>query len=187
MDKQQRLLNSAHDLFLTKGFKATSIADIANDANVAVGTFYNFYESKTAIFLQIYNSENERVKTEIINSLNLTDEPLSLVRKLVHEIISRSQNNLILQEWFTNPKLNTLIAKTNQNAIEDSLIYTTFIQLIDNWKKRDLLAQDMTKERILSLFNALIVIDFHQSEVTTTDYVQVLDDLIIGMLRVILK
>lgn len=187
MDKQQRLLASAHDLFLTKGFKSTSIADIAADAEVAVGTFYNFYDSKTAIFLQVYTAENERVKTQIIAELNLDNHPLAVVRKLVHEIISQSEDNLILQEWFTNQKLNALIAKDNQNAVEDSLVYTTFVKLIDNWQKRGLVSAGMTKERILDLFNALIVVDFHQSEINTTNYVQVLDDLITGMLKVILK
>lgn len=187
MDKQQRLLSSAHDLFLKQGFKSTNIAEIATAADVAVGTFYNFYDSKTAIFLQVYNSENERVKANIISKLDLNAAPLPLVKKLVQEILEQSKDNLILQEWFTNPKLNRLISKNNKNAVEESLVYTTFIKLVDSWRDRDLIAPDMTKERILSLFNALTVVDFHQSEIATDDYFQLLDDLITGILKVILK
>ncbi|MDT6979659.1 TetR/AcrR family transcriptional regulator [Levilactobacillus zymae] len=187
MEKQQQLLTAAYHLFKTKGFKATSIAEIAAAAQVAVGTFYNFYDSKAAIFLQIYTAENERVKANIIAAVDLDADPLPLVRQVVHEIMVQSQDNLILQEWFKNPKLNALIAQTAPSAVEDSLVYTTFVRLLDRWQARGLLAPGMTQARGLNLFNALIVVDFHQSEVTTTDYAQVLDDLITGMLAVILK
>jgi len=50
-----------------------------------------------------------------------------------------------------------------------------------------LLAAGMSKERVISLFNALTVVDFHQSEIQTDDYFQVLNDLINGILQIILK
>ena len=71
-EKQTRLFTAAHDLFLTQGFKHTSIAEIAARADVAVGTFYNFYPSKTAIFIQVYNAENERTKGEILAAIVLS-------------------------------------------------------------------------------------------------------------------
>ncbi|MDO4490308.1 MAG: TetR/AcrR family transcriptional regulator [Lachnospiraceae bacterium] len=51
-NKQQKfenLLNSAQELFLSKGVEETSISDITNNANVAKGTFYLYFRDKTAI------------------------------------------------------------------------------------------------------------------------------------------
>jgi len=186
-DKQQRLFTAARDLFLAQGFKATSIADIAAKADVAVGTFYNFYQSKTAIFIAVYNEENERVKLAIINQIDLTGAPVTVVQTVLQQIFTQSTNNRILQEWFSNPKLNAIIAKTNQDIVADSVVYATLMVLITDWQQRELLAPGMTQDRILSLFNALTVVDFHQSEVQTADYFQLVSDLITGILRVILK
>ena len=51
-NKQQKLdalLQSAYDLFLTKGIEKTSISDIAGAAGVAKGTFYLYFEDKYEI------------------------------------------------------------------------------------------------------------------------------------------
>ena len=65
MDKKQSLKTAAYEVFSKKGYKATGISEIARQAGVAVGSFYNYYESKEAIFLDIYIDENNRflVKT----------------------------------------------------------------------------------------------------------------------------
>ncbi|NLR09713.1 MULTISPECIES: TetR/AcrR family transcriptional regulator [Lactobacillaceae] len=186
-EKQERLFTAAHDLFLTQGFKHTSIAEIAARADVAVGTFYNFYPSKAAIFIQVYNAENERTKAEILAAVDLDAAPADLVKAIIHQIFIQSANNQILQEWFTNPQLNAKIAETNQNAVEDSLVYATLMKLIDRWQQRDLLKDGLEKDRIISLFNALTVVDFHQSEIQTASYYQLLNDLIAGILLFILK
>ena len=58
MDKKQSLKTAAYEVFSKKGYKATGISEIARQAGVAVGSFYNYYESKEAIFLDIYIDEN---------------------------------------------------------------------------------------------------------------------------------
>lgn len=186
-EKQQRLFTAARDLFLANGFKATSIADIAARANVAVGTFYNFYDAKSAIFLAVYNAENERVKAAILSQTDLDADPATVLRTVVQQIFAQSANNLVLQEWFHNPKLNAHIAQTNQDTLTDSVVYATLLKLIDRWQARGLLADGMTPKRAVNLFNALVVVDFHQNELQSADYFQVLNDLITGILKVVLK
>lgn len=186
-EKQERLFTAAHDLFLNQGFKRTSIAEIASQAGVAVGTFYNFYQSKSDIFVQVYNAENERAKGQILAAVDLDVVPTDLVKTVLHQIFTHSADNQILQEWFTNPKLNALIARNNQSAVEESLVYATLMHLIDCWQDRGLLKDGLSKDRVISLFNALTVVDFHQSEIQTDDYYQLLNDLISGILLFILK
>ena len=50
MDKKQALKSAAYEVFSKKGYKATGISEIARQAHMAVGSFYNYYESKEAIF-----------------------------------------------------------------------------------------------------------------------------------------
>lgn len=47
--KQQALLDSAYDLFTTVGFTRTTIRDIAQNAGVAKGTFYLYFNDKDEI------------------------------------------------------------------------------------------------------------------------------------------
>ena len=41
--KKESLMASAYNLFIKKGINDTSISDIANDAGVAKGTFYLYF------------------------------------------------------------------------------------------------------------------------------------------------
>ena len=59
MDKKQTLKSAAYEVFSKKGYKATGISEIARQAHMAVGSFYNYYESKEAIFLDIYIDEKQ--------------------------------------------------------------------------------------------------------------------------------
>ena len=54
MDKKKILKEAAYEVFSKKGYKATSISEITKHAKMAVGSFYNFYDSKEKIFLDVY-------------------------------------------------------------------------------------------------------------------------------------
>ena len=45
-EKKDALLNTAFELFTTKGIHKTSIADIVEKAGVAKGTFYLYFSDK---------------------------------------------------------------------------------------------------------------------------------------------
>lgn len=45
-ETKKRLMNSAHKLFHQKGFEATSVREIVEDAGYAKGTFYLYFETK---------------------------------------------------------------------------------------------------------------------------------------------
>jgi AcrR family transcriptional regulator len=47
------ILKTARDMFFSRGFDGTTIEAIAEKAEVAVGTVYNYFESKSAIILAI--------------------------------------------------------------------------------------------------------------------------------------
>ena len=49
---KNRLWNPQLMKFFKKGYKATGISEIARQAHMAVGSFYNYYESKEAIFFR---------------------------------------------------------------------------------------------------------------------------------------
>jgi len=47
------ILNAAHDLFLDYGYHGTSMRQIAQEANIALGGIYNHFPSKEDLFLNV--------------------------------------------------------------------------------------------------------------------------------------
>ena len=50
-DKTRRILESATTLFQQQGFESARIEDIAEMAEVSVGTLYNYYQNKGEILV----------------------------------------------------------------------------------------------------------------------------------------
>jgi AcrR family transcriptional regulator len=65
---RQRQLDAAEALFGEKGYYETSIVDITQRAGVALGTFYLYFPSKQAIFHELVEHLNRRLRQELRNS-----------------------------------------------------------------------------------------------------------------------
>ena len=55
--KRKALINAGAKMFSEKGFTETSIKNITDEAAVAVGTFYTYFETKEELLIQIYDFE----------------------------------------------------------------------------------------------------------------------------------
>ena len=52
MDIKSAIFACGKELFSSKGFKKTNIKEIAEQAGIGVGTFYNYYDSKEQLFIE---------------------------------------------------------------------------------------------------------------------------------------
>ncbi|HAP28368.1 MAG TPA: TetR family transcriptional regulator [Achromobacter sp.] len=62
---RQRLLDAAQSIFLSKGFVAASVEDIAEQAGYTRGAFYSNFGSKSELFLQLLKRDHENVMADM--------------------------------------------------------------------------------------------------------------------------
>ena len=60
LEKYDRILDSAYKLFNEKGYFNTTTADISDEANVATGSVYAYFEDKKEIYLKIIEQINKK-------------------------------------------------------------------------------------------------------------------------------
>lgn len=53
LQSRNKILEAAVSLFHQKGYQATAIADIMNEADLGIGTFYNYFTSKEDVLLYL--------------------------------------------------------------------------------------------------------------------------------------
>ena len=51
--RREEIIHAAHKCFVTKGFHATGMADIAREFGMSAGHIYNYFPSKTAIIEEV--------------------------------------------------------------------------------------------------------------------------------------
>lgn len=176
-DKKADILNSGRELFYAKGFKDTNVSDIAKMAGIGVGTFYNYYPSKEELFLEIYIKENEAHKKRLVESMDPNDDPVTLVTKIVTQNISDMNSNLILKEWYNKDlfgKLEKYFYK--QGGIESFAEYSHsgIVELIKKWKTAGKIRDDLDDEMIIAIFNSILYIDLHKSEIGVQHFPQIM-------------
>lgn len=177
LDKKEDILNCGRELFSSKGFKDTNVADITKMAGIGVGTFYNYYPSKEKLFLDIFLEENVKLKKKIMQSVNLEDEPLKVVREVLALNISGMDSNPILRQWYNKDvfgKIERLYREENGISVVD-FVYDSFAETIKKWQNEGKMRKDMDSELIMAIFTAIINIDTHKEEIGLQYFPHLLD------------
>jgi len=76
--KRLQILDGARKLFLTEGFDAASMGDIARAAGVSKGTLYVYFDSKEVLFAELVREEKMR-QANAIFALDLADHDIPAV------------------------------------------------------------------------------------------------------------
>lgn len=63
-DRKQHVIDTAHQLFVEKGFQATSIQDILDYSSISKGTFYNYFSSKNELLMAIFREIQKKFEHE---------------------------------------------------------------------------------------------------------------------------
>ena len=164
MDKKQALKAAAYDIFSKKGYKATGISEIAKQAGVAVGSFYNYYESKEAIFLDIYIDENNRARQAMIDDINWKIDMVELISQIFRQSRHLVASNKILAEWY-NPAIADELH--NYYSSEEGKVGNPFHQFLVKTFTDRMMAEGYSEEKIqdiLQVYNLFYYMDMHITE-----------------------
>ena len=67
----RRLLEQGYKLFSAYGLRKTNIEELAQAAGISKGAFYNFYESKEELFMDVIEQAEIRLRQEILAVIDL--------------------------------------------------------------------------------------------------------------------
>lgn len=165
-DKKTSLYQTAWELFAAKGLKDTSVADITGKAGYSVGTFYNYYASKDKLFLEIMERETGQLMRGILQTLDLNDDPVRLIKRLLALNMEGMLANPILRQWY-NPevsgKIERLFREDGLNTMD--FLYRDFHKLVRQWQREGKMRADIDSGMIMALFGAIIRIGYYKEEV----------------------
>lgn len=185
MDKKAELFRCGRQMFSEYGFKETSVAAIAKAAGLATGTFYLYYESKEALFLDVYNEENIQLKKHILSEVDLTSDPMGTIQRIMQLNYEGILANPILREWYNRDvfsKIEKSFRETNSlNHV--NFLYGDFIEIIRGWQNNGLLRKDIQPEMIMAMFHALIVVETHKEEIGIEFFPELIEQLALFTMR----
>ena len=141
-ERKQELLKIAYNMFLMKGYDNTSIDDIINEAKIAKGTYYYYFESKETTLEEVINM---MINDEVTSAKEILKMPISIPEKLVRIITSlrpkkneqeiqntlNKKDNIVMHEEINNRIIEEAVPLLEQvvmEGIENKIFNCTHIK-----------------------------------------------------------
>jgi len=120
--KRELILEATYDIFVEKGYTNTKIIDIAKRSGIGKGTVYEYFDSKEAIFMALFDyfSNEYKKNYEYIKKANENKKASEQLRifikydtNIVHYVCHTKKlpPHLFLLELFRDAKLSALFEK----------------------------------------------------------------------------
>jgi AcrR family transcriptional regulator len=177
-DKKQAIFISARNLFNQKGFKDANVSEIAKNAGIAVGTFYNYYPSKEELFLKVFIEENVKLKQSMFEQVEPEDDLVTTSKKIMMRYINAMSSNRILGEWYNRElfsKLERYFYQQNGMQSVDDFMQNDIARLVKKWKSEGKIRNDIDDNMILAILSSLTYVDMHKTEVGIQYFPKIMD------------
>jgi AcrR family transcriptional regulator len=95
---RRTLIEAGRKHFLRYGLRRTKVEELARAAGIAKGTFYNFFESKEDLCLEIYDEEEARLDGQIREVLCRHEDPRDALQAvMLFSLDVMKQDSLLVQ------------------------------------------------------------------------------------------
>lgn len=136
--KREALLNTAFNLFTTKGLHNTSIADIVEKAGVAKGTFYLYFKDKYDINTQLVAFRSTQLVDAALTSMQekeITGYRERILFVIDHIIDALSEDKVLLMFISKNLGLGFFrFAMDNERIAENEKVHQAIEDLLNDTK-----------------------------------------------------
>jgi AcrR family transcriptional regulator len=163
--RRREIMQAAEYLFSQKGFLKTTMAEIAEKAEFALGTIYQFFKSKEELYMAIANEKGDIVEAkieELVKSKMGFEEKLKAAITTLFGFFQTDQAFLRIfamerwaLQWNIQKESLERILKRHDRGIEK------FARIIAEGKKKGLLKDIDTRKMAIILHGMVVSFAFH--------------------------
>ena len=156
IQSKQAILRASVHLFSTKGFQDTSIADIMNEADLGIGTFYNYFESKEEVLKSLLNGLVEEMRSALKIFVQEKRTPAEILEKTVM-LSARllSENRFVLPLFLSASNLSGLPEGAKELPEEPSGFKLLFDRILTEGQESGDFRRDIPAEVVTELFHSM--------------------------------
>jgi len=178
------LIECGTKLFSEKGYKDTKVKDVTNEACISVGTFYNYFESKEELFLDVYIKKHDKAKEELLQLFEEDKPPIQIIKKAVYKFLNMMQSDPILRAFF-NPNIHEKYRKTldlQKKKNQLNYAYELFAPKLKEWQEKGKINSDIDIELLLAVIDSVFYILLHKEDIGDEFFPELIDFLVESIL-----
>jgi AcrR family transcriptional regulator len=150
---EERINNSAFNLFAEKGYNQVTMKMIAQDVGISVGTLYNYYSNKKDLFLKSFKLSFDHIYFSLNNIIEKEKGTYEFIKFLYNEIVKLKRFGM---EIISNKNDNKVVVE-----LKNHLLMLMRFLVYRAEEKNDLDLSNKDKERVIRVL-ILSLHDFAQ-------------------------
>lgn len=139
-DKRTRLIQAANRLFQEQGVKVTTLANIAQLAEVPLGNVYYYFKSKESIIMTVIEYRRQQLKA-LFSSFEQSADPKVRLNQLIHHALKTSEDSLTLGD-----ALGSLCQELSRQGGELASAATSLMNEMMSWVEGQFKAMGKTND-----------------------------------------
>ncbi len=146
--RKQELLKIAYDLFLSRGYENTSVDTIIEEAGIAKGTYYYYFESKEAMLEEVCMM---MIDGETENAMQIVNADIPIPQKIIGIISSfrPEQKEKTITDTLNSSENILMHDKVNKRIIE--VVAPILTKVAEQGIEEGVLSCDNVYERVRML------------------------------------
>lgn len=181
---EKRLLEAATKLFTNKGYKKTKVSQITNEANVGTGTFYNYFDSKDDVFLEIYLMRHDEMKKEMTQLISEDKKAIDIVEDILRSFLKRMKEDPILRMFLNKEAHHKYRDGYDSKRKKDKFefAYELFYPYFKVWQSSGEINPEINLRILLASFDSVFYVELYKQDIGEEHFPEVIDFLIEGIL-----
>jgi AcrR family transcriptional regulator len=161
---RERLVQAGRDGFTRVGLAKLTIADLAREAGIGKGSFYQFFASKEELFLAVQEQEEAAFKAALVCELDRAGSGRAAVRTLMLATATRLDEHPFLRRLLDPETLSelTLRVPPERLAAHQAADRAYFVELLCGWKRRGWLRAEVDPGVAFDVLTAAFSITLHR-------------------------
>jgi len=101
---REQLLSEGRELFVRHGLSKTTVSELTDAVDIADGTFYRFFDSKTDLYVEVLEREGEEIVPELLAPFEETDDPERAIEAFLRRLMDEIETNPLIRRLLVEPE-----------------------------------------------------------------------------------
>ena len=166
---RQELVAAGRDLFVRFGPEKTNVSDITDEVGIAKGTFYRFFDSKAALYFEIFEQEREEFLADLETDLDGVEDAETGIVRLFDNYLTWIEESPLLQRLVADATYERVFRDLPAEQLERSQreALAEFRPFYEAWRESGQL-RDVEFEVFLGLMGSVALVTLHREEFDTS-------------------
>ncbi|RQG99392.1 TetR/AcrR family transcriptional regulator [Natrarchaeobius oligotrophus] len=135
---REQLVRTGRELVLTYGPEKTTVKDVTDPVGIAKPTFYQFFDAKSDLYLEILEREIEEYVENVRTELEGIDDPQEALERFFWCYVEFGEENPFVQQMIIRGNYRELIERSSGEALNDvqEQRWAEFVPIIEEIKAR---------------------------------------------------